>query len=148
MYFPYKNFSRNFFSLLCGLHLIFSCVLTGSSFCFSLVTVILHHYPTCTWKSSFKLSQLSPSDLLNSRDKFRQAPPPELPQLKYGEVERFFGALITLYHIRKLLSSHGIRPAYEMLEEKLHQGYGKVHVCYIFIRCVKDEILCSWRHAA
>ncbi|KAI6691254.1 hypothetical protein NL676_028082 [Syzygium grande] len=65
---------------------------------------------------------LSPSDLLNSRDKFRQAPPPELPQLKYGEVERFFGALITLYHIRKLLSSHGIRPAYEMLEEKLHQG--------------------------
>ncbi|KAK3426055.1 hypothetical protein EUGRSUZ_F02585 [Eucalyptus grandis] len=65
---------------------------------------------------------LSPSDLLNSRDRFRQAPPPELPQLKYGEVERFFGALITLYHIRKLLSSHGIRPAYEMLEEKLHQG--------------------------
>ncbi|KAI3431890.1 uncharacterized protein J3R85_007757 [Psidium guajava] len=65
---------------------------------------------------------LSPSDLLNSRDKFRQAPPPDLPQLKYGEVERFFGALITLYHIHKLLSSHGIRPAYEMLEEKLHQG--------------------------
>lgn len=65
---------------------------------------------------------LSPSDLLNSRDRFRQAPPPELPQMKYGEVERFFGALITLYHIRKLLSSHGIKPAYEMLEEKLHQG--------------------------
>ncbi|XP_048129924.1 DEAD-box ATP-dependent RNA helicase FANCM isoform X2 [Rhodamnia argentea] len=65
---------------------------------------------------------LSPSDLLTSRDKFRQAPPPELSQVKYGEVERFFGALITLYHIRKLLSSHGIRPAYEMLEEKLHQG--------------------------
>ncbi|OWM67462.1 hypothetical protein CDL15_Pgr028325 [Punica granatum] len=65
---------------------------------------------------------LSPSDLLNSRDKFRQAPPPELPSVKYGEVERFFGALITLYHVRKLLSSHGIRPAYEMLEEKLQKG--------------------------
>ncbi|XP_021748294.1 DEAD-box ATP-dependent RNA helicase FANCM-like isoform X2 [Chenopodium quinoa] len=66
---------------------------------------------------------LSPCDLLNSRDKFRQAPPPELPQVKYSEVEGYFGVLITLYHIRKLLSSHGIRPAHEMLEEKLRQGY-------------------------
>uniref|UniRef100_A0A803M4Z6 Fanconi anemia group M protein n=1 Tax=Chenopodium quinoa TaxID=63459 RepID=A0A803M4Z6_CHEQI len=65
---------------------------------------------------------LSPCDLLNSRDKFRQAPPPELPQVKYSEVEGYFGILITLYHIRKLLSSHGIRPAHEMLEEKLRQG--------------------------
>ncbi|KAH9692064.1 DEAD-box ATP-dependent RNA helicase FANCM [Citrus sinensis] len=65
---------------------------------------------------------LSPVDLLNSRDKFRQAPPPNLPQIKFGEVEAYFGALITLYHIRRLLSSHGIRPAYEMLEEKLKQG--------------------------
>lgn len=66
---------------------------------------------------------LSPCDLLNSRDKFRQAPPPELSHVKYGEVEGYFGVLITLYHIRKLLSSHGIRPAHEMLEEKLQQGY-------------------------
>ncbi|GMH22406.1 hypothetical protein Nepgr_024249 [Nepenthes gracilis] len=65
---------------------------------------------------------LSPYDLLNSRDQFRQAPPQELSHLKYGEVEGYFGVLITLYHIRKLLSSHGIRPAYEMLEEKLKQG--------------------------
>ncbi|KAK9162160.1 hypothetical protein Syun_003062 [Stephania yunnanensis] len=65
---------------------------------------------------------LSPCDLLNSRDKFRQAPPLELPHIRYGEVEGYFGVLITLYHIRKLLSSHGIRPAYEMLEEKLQQG--------------------------
>lgn len=43
--------------------------------------------------------------------------------MKYGEVEGYFGALITLYHIRKLLSSHGIRPAHEMLEEKMQQGY-------------------------
>ncbi|KAI9201492.1 hypothetical protein LWI28_024242 [Acer negundo] len=51
-----------------------------------------------------------------------QAPPPDLPHIKFGEVEANFGALITLYHIRRLLSSHGIRPAYEMLEEKLKQG--------------------------
>ncbi|CAK9162502.1 unnamed protein product [Ilex paraguariensis] len=66
---------------------------------------------------------LSPCDLLNSRDKFRQAPPQNLPHMKYGEVEGYFGVLITLYHIRKLLSSHGIRPTSEMLEEKMHQGY-------------------------
>ncbi|XP_047306478.1 DEAD-box ATP-dependent RNA helicase FANCM [Impatiens glandulifera] len=65
---------------------------------------------------------LSPCDLLNSRDKFRQAPPHDLHHMKYGEVEGYFGVLITLYHIRKLLSSHGIRPTYEMLEEKLRQG--------------------------
>ncbi|KAK2967021.1 hypothetical protein RJ640_003377 [Escallonia rubra] len=65
---------------------------------------------------------LSPCELLNSRDKFRQAPPEDLPHMKYGEVEGYFGVLITLYHIRKLLSSHGIRPACEMLEEKLKQG--------------------------
>ncbi|KAJ4839280.1 hypothetical protein Tsubulata_011432 [Turnera subulata] len=65
---------------------------------------------------------LSPPDLLNSRDKFRRAPPPDLPHNRYGEIEAYFGALITLYHIRKLLSSHGIKPAFEMLEEKLKQG--------------------------
>ncbi|CAI9754308.1 unnamed protein product [Fraxinus pennsylvanica] len=66
---------------------------------------------------------LSPCDLLNSRDKFRQEPPPELPQTKFGEMEGCFGVLITLYHIRKLLSSHGIKPAFEMLEDKMKQGY-------------------------
>ncbi|KAF9608476.1 hypothetical protein IFM89_009842 [Coptis chinensis] len=65
---------------------------------------------------------LSPCDLLNTRDKFRQAPPQDLSHLKYGEVEGCFGVLITLYHVRKLLSSHGIRPAFDMLEEKLKQG--------------------------
>ncbi|KAJ0976925.1 hypothetical protein J5N97_012399 [Dioscorea zingiberensis] len=65
---------------------------------------------------------LSPCELLNARDKFRQAPPLNLPQAKFGEIEGCFAVLITLYHIRKLLSSHGIRPAYEMLEEKLRQG--------------------------
>lgn len=65
---------------------------------------------------------LSPCDLLNSRDQFRQKPPEGLPQMRYGEIEGFFGVLVTLYHIRKLLSSHGIKPAFEMLEEKLKQG--------------------------
>ncbi|KAJ8774205.1 hypothetical protein K2173_009636 [Erythroxylum novogranatense] len=65
---------------------------------------------------------LSPPDLLQSREKFRTTPPVDLPQDKYGEIEAYFGALLTLYHIRKLLSSHGIRPTFEMLEEKLKQG--------------------------
>ncbi|KZV33093.1 Fanconi anemia group M protein [Dorcoceras hygrometricum] len=65
---------------------------------------------------------LSPCNLLNSRDKFRQEPPVDLPHMKYGEIEGYFGVLITLYHVRKLLTSHGIRPAFEMLEEKLKQG--------------------------
>lgn len=57
---------------------------------------------------------LSPPDLLNSRDKFRRPPPLDLPQNRYGEIEACFGGLITR-------SSHGIRLAYEMLEEKLKQ---------------------------
>lgn len=77
-------------------------------------------------KTCIRILQLSPCDLLNSRDKFRQRPPVGLPHTKYGEVEGYFGVLITLYHIRKLLSSHGIRPAYEMLEEKMKQGYTSV----------------------
>ncbi|XP_073148428.1 DEAD-box ATP-dependent RNA helicase FANCM isoform X2 [Henckelia pumila] len=68
------------------------------------------------------VQMLSPFNLLNSRDKFRQEPPVDLPHMKYGEIEGYFGVLITLYHVRKLLASHGIRPAFEMLEEKLKQG--------------------------
>ncbi|KAL6525255.1 hypothetical protein OROMI_030848 [Orobanche minor] len=66
---------------------------------------------------------LSPPELLNSRDKFRQEPPQDVPHTKYGEIEGYFGVLITLCHVRKLLSSHGIRPAVEMLDEKLKQGH-------------------------
>ncbi|KFK23251.1 hypothetical protein AALP_AAs51800U000100 [Arabis alpina] len=65
---------------------------------------------------------LSPHEVLMARDKFRQAPLSGLPHVNHGDVESCFAALITLYHIRKLLSSHGIRPAYEMLEEKLQEG--------------------------
>ncbi|KAI3795155.1 hypothetical protein L1987_37803 [Smallanthus sonchifolius] len=64
----------------------------------------------------------SPIDFINSRDRFRQFPPQDLAQIKYADVEGSFGVLITLYHIRKLVSAHGIRPAFELLEEKLKQG--------------------------
>ncbi|KAL9173437.1 hypothetical protein ABFS82_03G114100 [Erythranthe guttata] len=68
------------------------------------------------------IQTMSPHDFLISRDRFRQEPPQDLPHIKYGEIEGYFGVLITLYHIRKLLSSHGIRPAFEMLDEKIKQG--------------------------
>ncbi|KAI3951547.1 hypothetical protein MKX01_018663 [Papaver californicum] len=68
------------------------------------------------------IQTISPCQLLSSREKFRQAPPQNLPQAKYGELEGYFAVLITLYHVIKLLSSHGIRPAYEMLNEKVQQG--------------------------
>ncbi|KAD4981721.1 hypothetical protein E3N88_18392 [Mikania micrantha] len=64
----------------------------------------------------------SPIDIINSRDKFRQFPPQDLAEFKYGEVEGSLGILITLYHIRKLLCAHGIQPAFEMLEDKLKKG--------------------------
>ncbi|XP_027355173.1 DEAD-box ATP-dependent RNA helicase FANCM isoform X2 [Abrus precatorius] len=66
---------------------------------------------------------LSPCVLLEIREKFRQGPRQDLSHVNYEDVEGYFGVLITLYYIHKLLSSHGIRPAYEMLERKLKQGY-------------------------
>jgi Fanconi anemia group M protein len=69
------------------------------------------------------LARISPYELIMARDKFRQAPPDSLHQGQYREVECGFGGAITLCHILKLLHSHGIRPALEMLLSKLHQGY-------------------------
>lgn len=89
------------------------------------------------FKLVFDNRQLSPCDLLNSRDRFRQAPPENLPQMNYGEIEGYFGVLITLYHVRKLLSGHGIRPSFEMLEDKLKQGYA------CFTLAVKSTVLTS-----
>ncbi|GAU15560.1 hypothetical protein TSUD_45970 [Trifolium subterraneum] len=65
---------------------------------------------------------LSPCVLLEMREKFRQGHLQDLSHINSGDVEGYFGVLITLYYIHKLLSSHGIRPAYEMLERKLKQG--------------------------
>ncbi|MCO5547416.1 hypothetical protein L7F22_000865 [Adiantum nelumboides] len=53
-------------------------------------------------------ARLVPYEFLTARDKFRQAPPPGLDPRQYGEVEACFGATITLYHMFKLLFSHGI----------------------------------------
>ncbi|KAK4256250.1 hypothetical protein QN277_009138 [Acacia crassicarpa] len=66
---------------------------------------------------------LSPCELLEIREKYRQAPPHDLSNVSNGDVEGYFGVLISLYYIHKLLSSHGIRPAHEMLERKLKQGF-------------------------
>ncbi|XP_065847940.1 DEAD-box ATP-dependent RNA helicase FANCM isoform X2 [Euphorbia lathyris] len=91
----------------------------------------------------------SPPDFLNSRENFRRAPPSELHQSKYGEVEVYFAGLITLYHIRKLLSSHGIRPAYEMLEEKLKVGsFARLMTKNEDIRKVKLSMERSLSHGA
>ncbi|KAH7281773.1 hypothetical protein KP509_36G062700 [Ceratopteris richardii] len=67
-------------------------------------------------------ARLAPYEFLVARDKFRQAPPAAVDPRQFGEVEACFGAAITLYHIFKLLFSHGIRPAFEMLKEKLQSG--------------------------
>ncbi|KAJ3671654.1 hypothetical protein LUZ60_007733 [Juncus effusus] len=64
------------------------------------------------------ISNFSPCEILSIKDKFRKEPPSHVPQEKHQEIENTFFTLITLFHLRKLLSSHGIRPAYEMLVEK------------------------------
>ncbi|KAL5097684.1 hypothetical protein RYX36_002011 [Vicia faba] len=61
--------------------------------------------------------------LLEMREKFCQGQMQDPSHNNYIDVEGYFGVLITLYYIHKLLSSHGIRPAYEMLERKLKQGF-------------------------
>lgn len=63
--------------------------------------------------------QLSPHQVLESRSRFREAPPQNLPQVKFQDIDGLHGVLVTLYHLLKLLSSHGIKSTCEMLEEKL-----------------------------
>ncbi|XP_028805744.1 DEAD-box ATP-dependent RNA helicase FANCM-like [Neltuma alba] len=81
---------------------------------------------------------LSPCELLEIREKYRQAPPQDLSSVNNGDVEGYFGVLISLYYIHKLLSSHGIRPAHEMLERKLKQGFFAKYVS-------KNEVLLKAR---
>ncbi|XP_047983326.1 DEAD-box ATP-dependent RNA helicase FANCM-like [Salvia hispanica] len=66
---------------------------------------------------------LRPCDILKSRDMFSHKPPASFPLSRHGEFLDYFGALITLHHLRKLLSTHSIRPAFEMLDEILKQGW-------------------------
>ncbi|KAF5184407.1 Atp-dependent dna helicase mph1 [Thalictrum thalictroides] len=61
------------------------------------------------------IQTLSPIDFLNTMDRIRHA--------NIKDAGGYLGVLISLYHVRKLLSSHGIKPAYEMLEANLHEGY-------------------------
>ncbi|KAG0499746.1 hypothetical protein HPP92_004437 [Vanilla planifolia] len=64
---------------------------------------------------------LNLQELLNIKDKFCKSPP-DSPPIS-GEVVKRIIDLITFCHIRRLLSIHGIRPAYEMLSKKLNQGW-------------------------
>ncbi|KAL2650513.1 hypothetical protein R1flu_018641 [Riccia fluitans] len=68
------------------------------------------------------IARLTPYEVIQAREKFRQAPPPGIPESEYTQVELYFGLAITLAHIFKLLFTHGMRPAYEMLQQKLQQG--------------------------
>ncbi|KAJ1274795.1 hypothetical protein BS78_05G088100 [Paspalum vaginatum] len=58
-------------------------------------------------------------ELLKCKEKFKEAPPPNIREVERGEIERSLITLCTLCHIRKLLLSHGIQQAYQFLEEKL-----------------------------
>ncbi|KAG6543585.1 hypothetical protein Mapa_014948 [Marchantia paleacea] len=69
-----------------------------------------------------EIARLTPFEFIQAREKFRQAPPPTIPQNDYSQVEMYFGLGITLTHIFKLLFTHGMRPAYEMLQQKIQQG--------------------------
>ncbi|KAL3701127.1 hypothetical protein R1sor_019149 [Riccia sorocarpa] len=68
------------------------------------------------------VARVTPYEVIQARDRFRQAPPPAIPENEYQQVEMYFGLAITLAHIFKLLFTHGMRPAYEMLQEKLEKG--------------------------
>ncbi|KAL1542826.1 hypothetical protein AAHA92_19865 [Salvia divinorum] len=69
------------------------------------------------------IKTLSPCDFLRSKETFCKKPPASVPLSRHGEFMGYFAALVTLHHLRKLLSSHGIRPAFEMLDEKLKKGW-------------------------
>ncbi|KAM0842711.1 hypothetical protein ACQ4PT_058168 [Festuca glaucescens] len=56
------------------------------------------------------------------REKFNQAPPPNIPIEKKNEIRRSFAAAFSLCRISKLLLSHGIKPAYQAIEASLNEG--------------------------
>lgn len=79
-----------------------------------------HNENVLTW---ILIWQFSPYDFLESKEQFHKALPQNISEIKIREIDGILLVLITLYHIRKLLSAHGIQPAFDMLEEKLKQGY-------------------------
>ncbi|CAM0874689.1 unnamed protein product [Alopecurus aequalis] len=64
----------------------------------------------------------SPHQLHILKEKFNQAPPPNLPMEKKKEIRRSFAAAGSLCRISKLLLSHGIKPAYQAIEANLNEG--------------------------
>ncbi|KAL6658464.1 hypothetical protein ACP70R_004050 [Stipagrostis hirtigluma subsp. patula] len=61
-------------------------------------------------------------DLLQYMNKFNEAPPPNIPEVQRGQIQKSFIVLCSLCHMRKLLLSHGIKQAYQFLEDKLKKG--------------------------
>ncbi|CAO2148005.1 unnamed protein product [Urochloa humidicola] len=60
--------------------------------------------------------------LLQYKEKFKEAPPPNIHEVERGEIERSFVSLGSLLHMRSLLCSHGIQQACQFLEDKLTDG--------------------------
>ncbi|RCV37375.1 hypothetical protein SETIT_8G057700v2, partial [Setaria italica] len=64
----------------------------------------------------------TPFELIKYKDKFKEAPPSNIREKERGEIGRSFVALGSLFHMRKLLWSHGIQQAHQFLEESVNKG--------------------------
>ncbi|CAD6254520.1 unnamed protein product [Miscanthus lutarioriparius] len=62
-------------------------------------------------------------ELLKFKDKFKEAPPPNIHEIERGETERSFVILGPLCHTRRLPLSHGTQFAHGYLDKKLKGGY-------------------------
>ncbi|KAG0529043.1 hypothetical protein BDA96_05G064400 [Sorghum bicolor] len=62
-------------------------------------------------------------ELLHFKDKFKEAPPPNIHEIERGEIERSFVILGPLCHTRRLLLSHGTQFAHVYLDKKLKGGF-------------------------
>ncbi|KAF0902518.1 hypothetical protein E2562_017916 [Oryza meyeriana var. granulata] len=71
-------------------------------------------------------SNWSSHQLRMLKDKFDQAPPPNIPLAKKKEIGSSFAALTLLYGIIKMLLSYGIKAAHQSIEAKYKEGSWKV----------------------
>lgn len=67
-------------------------------------------------------SNWTPHQLHILKEKFNQAPLPNLPLEKKKEIRRSFAAVVSLCRISKLLLSHGIKPAHQSIEATWSEG--------------------------
>jgi Fanconi anemia group M protein len=67
-------------------------------------------------------SNWSPHQLRMLKDKFDQAPPPNIPLADKKEIGISFQALTLLYGIMKMLLSYGIKAAHQSIEAKYKEG--------------------------